>query len=518
VKRFAGRAALVWGAVLLLAALVMLGVRTSLDKAHVVLVLLLVVLGGSAAGGRLLGLALAGASFIVFNWFFLSPYNTLVVENPLDWLVLVAFLVTGAVAAQLLYVAQQEARHARERAVEIDRLASLGAETLSVGSATESLDAVAEVVRRSTDVARCDVYTAGSAAAPVVRAGTTEWVRDAESDLVEWVMTSGNPAAEQRDGTVHLHGTLSSTEEHAALRSGAVLSLLLPLVARDRIVGALRIASPAGLRLDEARWRFLYAMSYYVALAVERVRLVAEAERAEALRQSEKLKDALLASVSHDLRTPLTAIKALAHDLGALGDERSEIIEQEADRLNRSVADLLDLSRLTAGALVPRVELNAVDDLLGAVTQRVEPTIGADRLRIALPPDDALLLGNFDFVHTLRIVSNLVENAAKYSPPESPIDVVARRDGARILIEVSDRGPGIPESEAVRVFDAFYRAPGTTPEVSGTGLGLSIARRLAEAQAGTLTYQPRSGGGSTFALTLPAADITTGAEHAAPSL
>lgn len=337
-KRFPVRALLFWGGVLALVTAVMLGVRGSLDKAHVALVLLLVVLGASSAGGRLLGLSLAGLSFLVFNWFFLPPYSTLVISNPLDWLVLVAFLVTGIVAAQLFHLAQEEARAAHQR-------------------------------------------------------------------------------------------------------------------------------------------------------------------------ENERMRNALLASVSHDLRTPLTTIKALAHDLSVLGDERSEIIEQEADRLTRTVADLLDLSRLNAGELKLRIELNAVDDLLGALVQRVETAVGAERLRVTLGTHEPLLVGNFDFVHTLRIVANLVENAAKYSSPEAPVDVTAERRDSQLVIAVMDRGAGVPPAEAHRVFEEYYRATTAAPDVSGVGLGLSIARRLAEAQQGSLTYAPRDGGGSTFTLRLPAADL-----------
>lgn len=343
-KGFPVRTALLWIAALTVAAAVMLAYRASLDKAHIALVLLLVILGGSSAGGRVLGLILAAASFVVFNWLFLPPYNTFAIENPLDWLVLVTFLVTAVVVAQLLHLAQEEARIAREAAAEV-------------------------------------------------------------------------------------------------------------------------------------------------------------------FRRSEAMKDALLASISHDLRTPLTTIKALAHDLSALGDERSEIIEQEADRLHRSVADLLDLSRLNAGGLTPRIELNAVDDLIGALVQRVEAAVGPNRLRISLPTEDALLVGNFDFVHALRIVANLVENAAKYSPADQPIEVAVERRSALLAITVADRGRGVPSGEVNRVFDPYYRATSNAPDIAGTGLGLSIARRLAEAQGGALTYEPRAGGGSVFTLTLPAADL-----------
>lgn len=331
----------------------MLAARPILGEVHIALILLLVVLGASAAGGRALGLAVAAASFIVFDVFFLPPYGTVRVANPLDWLVLVAFLTTSIVAAQLLYRAQEQARAAQERAAEVDRLAT-----------------------------------------------------------------------------------------HAA-----------------------------------------------------------------ALREADRLKDALLASVSHDLRTPLTTIKAMAHDLRALGDERSEIIEQEADRLNRFVADLLDLSRLNSGSLPLQIELNAVDDLLGALVQRAEPSLGAKRLQVTLPPDDALLVGRFDFVQALRALANLVENAGKYDRSPAPIEVTACREGAEIVVRVADRGPGVPAAAATRLFEPFPVPSGGAPDAGRrAGLGLTIARGVAEAQGGRVTYAPRPGGGSVFTLYLPAAE------------
>ena len=344
---------------LLLCTLGMLAVRPLLAEVHVALILLLVVLGTSAGGGRVLGLASAAAAFIIFDVLFVPPYNTLVVANPLDWIVLFAFLATSIVAAQLLYRAQEEARLAHERAGEIERLA-------------------------------------------------------------------------------------------------------------------------------------------------------AEAKHAEALREADRLKDALLASVSHDLRTPLTTIKAMAHDLGSLGDERSEIIEQEADRLNRFVADLLDLSRLKAGALPLRLELNAADDLLGALVQQVEGSLGGKRLVVTLPPGDALLFGRFDFVQALRALANLVENARKYDRSDAPIELTAERAGAELAIHVADRGPGVPAMNVPRLFEPFQEPRGGRPEAGSAGLGLSIARQVAEAQGGRLVYAAREGGGSVFTLFLPAVDDVTG--------
>jgi two-component system sensor histidine kinase KdpD len=267
------------------------------------------------------------------------------------------------------------------------------------------------------------------------------------------------------------------------------------------------LADERGIVLDPGQRRFLAALAYYAALGVERTRLSAEADRAAVLREADRLKDALLASVSHDLRTPLTTIKALAHDLRSSGDPRAETIEDEADRLNRLVADLLDLSRLQAGTVPLQLELNAADDLIGALVQRVSGALNGRELRVRIEEGESLLIGRFDLAQSLRVLVNLVENAHKYSPPGPPIELRAWREDASLTIAVSDRGPGVSQDERDRIFEPFYRPPGQTPDVGGAGLGLAIARRLAEAQGGSLTYESRGGGGSTFTLRLPAADV-----------
>ena len=325
---------------LAVAAVALFAGRPQANEAHVALVFLLVVLGASAAGGRTLGITIAVAAFLVFDWFFLPPYNTLVVRNPFDWLVLVAFLITSIVAAQLLYRARSER---------------------------------------------------------------------------------------------------------------------------------------------------------------------AAVERAEALREADKLKDALLASLSHDLRTPLTAIKALAHEMKPLGDERALIIEEQADRLNRLVTDLLDVGRLNAGALSLDIQVNAVDDLLGAVLQQTSARSDQQRLKVSLDDPGAISFGRFDFVHSLRILGNLIDNAFKYSPSDTPIEVTGGQENECVVFRVRDHGAGIPVTERDRVFTPFYRYPGKPGDGRSAGLGLSIARRLAEAQNGTLTYADRDGGGAVFELRLPSA-------------
>jgi two-component system, OmpR family, sensor histidine kinase KdpD len=254
----------------------------------------------------------------------------------------------------------------------------------------------------------------------------------------------------------------------------------------------------------------LRALSYYAALGVERVRLTRDAEHADALRTADRLKDAVLASVSHDLRTPLTAIKALANEIAASGDGRAVTIEQEADRLNGFVENLLDMSRLQAGGGSRPPVANEAEDLVGAALQRLGGRAAGRELRATiLAEGEAVLVGRFDFTDTLHALVNLIENALKYSAPTTAVDLTVYRDGPWLAFAVADRGPGIPAAERDRIFQPFYRPRTSPPDVGGAGLGLSIARSLATGQGGTVSYADREGGGSIFTLRVPALDAAT---------
>ncbi len=515
-----------WLAILALATVGMLLVRQRLNEAHVALVYLLVVLGSSAYAGRTFGLSVAGIAFTLFDWFFLPPYGTLAVTNPLDWLVLVAFLGTSVVAAQLLYRAQAQARAAQARGVEIDRLAVLGAETLNAGRAQDSLPAIAEVIRTTLSVEWCEVYIrAVDTGKPVlgarspVRPDSSAGPALTEGQLVQWVAEHNADAVELVDGTSRVAAadphsdrltmTLGDALEWPALDGANYevppTAMYAPLRVRDRVVGVLGIGMAPSYRFGVSRRRVLRALSYYAALSVERVRLVRDAEHAEALREAAKLKDAVLASVSHDLRTPLTTIKAVANEMAASGDARAVTIEREADRLNRFVDNLLDLSRIQAGGMSQSPVPNEAEDLIGAALQRVSGLTGGRAVQATvLSTADGVLMGRFDFIDTLRALVNLLENALKYSPATNPVELTARRDGPWLAFAVSDRGPGVSATERDRIFEAFYRPRTSPPDVGGAGLGLSIARSLATAQGGSVLYEPRDGGGSVFTLRVPA--------------
>lgn len=530
-----------WSIALALVTVGLLPIRGSLDKAHVTLVYLMLTLAASARAGRRVGLLLSVASFFCFNFFFVEPVHSLVVAEPLDWLVLIALLVTSVVAAHLLSVAQSEARTAWERAAEIDRLAMLGAESLNAGPPEQALAEIARVMQESLEVDRCRIFAVGESHGVVALAasgGELRGVSDhaapsaidepslgndvasrrdlgqpTRAHLLQWVADHGRVAVERMDGSMRVGAvfqTIQSAEQPLDISDGAgtvgLRGLLLPLRVHKKVVGVVHIERGAAIDLTPPRQRFLRAISYYAALGVERVRLVAQAEHTEALRHADKMKDAVLASVSHDLRTPLTTIKALAHAIRQEGDDRAAVIEEEADRLNRFVADLLDLSRLNGGATPISLQITAVEDLLGAALQRVSGAMPGRVVNVHLPPDEPLLLARLDFTQSLRVVVNLLENAHKYSPTDEPVDVRIERDGHVVRFTVSDRGAGIAAADRERIFQPFHRA-GEVPDANGTGLGLSIARRLAELQGGRLAYEARAGGGSDFVLELPAADF-----------
>jgi len=279
---------------------------------------------------------------------------------------------------------------------------------------------------------------------------------------------------------------------------------LLVFVVTAMVVSEL--ASRSRRRADEAE----AALQALRELTEERERLAQEAFEAEALRRSDALKTALLRAVSHDLRSPLMAIltsaSALAHgELSLDPDDRRELTETilgEADRLDRIVSNLLDLSRLQAGAAVPEPGDWPADDL---VLQAIDGIEVGSRVEVVLPEDDSPLV-HADRVQSERIVANLIENALRYSPPDESVLVQVREIGSDVLVRVVDHGPGIPPSEAERIFEPFQRGS-LTGTARGAGLGLAIARGFAEANGGRVWVESHEGQGATFVLALPLAPV-----------
>lgn len=482
---------LVWPAIMVVATAVLYWARADLDQSHAALTLLLVVLGGSVAGGRTLGFSLAAAGFGLIDYFFQPPFDQFAVNKPLDGVVLVAFVATAFVTTELLVRTRQQKAAAEARASEVETLARLGAETLRYAEPEEALDAISRLVQDAIAAESCVVL-------PLAATGET-WAGAAAGILLNAGLT-GHEIAEAM-----AHDGRSFADDSGVTL--VVRALALPLRAEQRVIGVMVVRGTNTLRLDAPRRRLLAALGYYATLGVERMQLKREAARSEALRQAQRARDEIFAAVSHDLRTPITTIKVLAQDAAARGgDGAAEIVEQ-ADRLARMVADLLELSRLRTGSYTLSAELNTAEDLVGAAVRQVAGARQGRTIAVHVDLDAPALVGRFDFVHTLRIMTNLLDNALRHAPASGTVDVHATRNGQWLELSVADRGAGVSSSEQNRIFDAFYRPADATPDAGHAGLGLSIARGLAELQGGSVHYEARPGGGSVFVLRLPAAEV-----------
>jgi len=390
-------------------------------------------------------------SMLAFNLFFLPPLYTVTMADTRNWFALAVLLVTAVVVSEL-------AARSRRQAQEAALLARIATSLLERGTVSGELDAI------------------GAEAAHALQV---------ESVRIEL----GDDA----------HPEADDAEAH-------------PLLVAERRVGTIVLERPrAGS--ERTRRRLLPALASLLGMAIDRERLAREAFEAEALRRSDALKTALLRAVSHDLRSPLmailTAASALAH--GALSldrEDRHELVETilgEAGRLDRLVGNLLDLSRLQAGAAAPEPGSWTIEDVVLQALDAVEAA--GERVEVSLPEGDSALL-QVDLHQVERVVANLVENALRYSPSSEPVRVQVREAGADVVVRVIDRGPGIPPGEAERIFEPFQRGS-RTEHVRGAGLGLAIARGFAEANGGRIWVESHEGQGATFVLALPAAGART---------
>jgi two-component system sensor histidine kinase KdpD len=283
----------------------------------------------------------------------------------------------------------------------------------------------------------------------------------------------------------------------------------LPLKTPRGVVGVLGIEPPTttGHLTPEQRQQ-METFASQAALAIERVQLEEQARQAETQRAAEKLQTALLNSISHDLRTPLATITGV---LSTLNDEEAQLdtetrhsltesAAQEAASLNRLVGNLLDMTRLEAGAVKLNLEPCEVSDVVGAALEQLSGELHNRQVQLDIADD--LPLVPMDFVLIQQVLTNLLDNAVKYSPPEAPIEIHARQAGQELEIQVADRGVGIPPDDLVRVFDKFFRVRRPN-SVAGSGLGLTICKGIVEAHGGRIWAQNRPGGGVLLIFTVP---------------
>ncbi|HTE83147.1 MAG TPA: ATP-binding protein [Dehalococcoidia bacterium] len=483
---------------LALTVLILRPLRLDLGLTNIALLLLLLTVMTAAAWGWIAGIYMSIASNIAFNFFFVPPLYRFTVQQPDNALALALFLLVAAITASLLARARRSALEAERRASDTRTLLALSRATRD--RPLEELPAsICDWIIRDFGVRACALYRLeGEELIPVASAGeSVPSLNRGDRTVALQAAQSGRPTG--------LGYRLSRIGRRGADPMARGL-LYLPLGVEGTPVGVLRIHT-RGAPLSDDRERLLEAFADEAAAAIQRGSLAASAQTAALLQETDRLRSSLLSSVSHDLRTPLTSIKTSVANLmsrevkwsDTAREEFLSAIDHEADRLTRLVTNLLDLSRIEAGVLRLDLDWNDLDELLRNAIYRTEQSMPDRPIRLEL--DAVLPLLRFDYVQVDRVVANLLDNAVKYSPPASPIDVRVRIEPERVTIGIHDRGSGIPARDRARVFDAFYRSERRDRSTGGSGLGLAICRGVVEAHGGKIWAA--SGDGAALLFTLP---------------
>jgi two-component system sensor histidine kinase KdpD len=469
--------------------------RQTLAVSNVALVLLVAVLASAVTSGLWPSLFAGLICALAYNFFFLPPLYTFTIAEPENIITLMVFGLVAVIAGNLTARIRTQAIVARERAATTEDLYLFSRKLAGIVSLDDLLWATAYQVAHMLGVHVVLLLPEGEALA--VRAGYPPEDTLDEGDMAAayWALTHGGEAGRGAD-------TLPGARR-----------LFLPMRTGRGTIGIIGLDSPRGREetlLTPDQRRLLDSLSDQAALAIERIHLAEEADSARMARETEKLRSALLTSISHDLRTPLASILGSASSLrlyrGQLDadgeDELLRTIQEEAERLNHFIANLLDMTRLESGALAPRFEPVDLSDVIGSVLRRAAKLL--EYHRVVLDVENSLPLLRLDPVLFEQVLFNLLDNAAKYSPPGTAVTLQARRTGNSVTLRVLDQGEGLPDGDLERVFDKFYRVRAGDSQRAGTGLGLAICRGFMEAMGGSITAANRSDEkGAAFILTLP---------------
>jgi len=434
----------------------------------------------------------AVTSVLLLDYFFVPPYASFAVSDFQHIVTFAVMLVVALVISRLTQRIRDQANSARSRE---QRTASLYGMTRELAGtpATENLSAVAVKHLHEIFDASISVLLVGAdgALANVAVGDFTFTPDEKEGGVVDWVWGHDKSAGLSTD-------TLPSAS-----------ALYVPLREARGKVGVLGVRPLDRRRFVDPEQRALLDLfASQVASALERARLAEESQQVQLQMHAEKLRSALLSSVSHDLRTPLAVITGAASSLvqtdsqlrPEVRQDLTETIHEEAQRLNRLVQNLLDMTKITSGAMKVAKEWQPLEEVVGAVLNRMEELLHDRRVDVRLPKD--LPLVPIDAVLIEQVLINLLENANKYSPPGSPLELSASYENSAVIVEVADRGPGVPTEHLGQIFEKFYRLP-RERQGSGAGLGLAICRGIIETHGGGIWAGPREGGGAVFRFTIP---------------
>lgn len=451
-------------------------IRVNLATAAVSYVL--IVLLSATRWGLTESLTASVVAAFCFNFFFLAPVHTLEITDPQDWIAFVVFLATSLIVSELSARAKRRTQEILASREEMEKLYAVSCATLLIDPGHDVMKQIVDRIAEIFDMRAVVLHWEGQ----------TEGARVGARDLAEM---------EDRLRASSTQGSFFEDRLHK--------TMVAPMLRSGKPIGALAIS---GLLLSQAA---LNALANLVAIELDKASAQQAAARAEAARQSQELKSALLDAIAHEFKTPLTTIRAastavLADCLKSPGDLKDllTVVDEETDRLGRLVTDVIQTARIEAGQIQLKKKRHRVDLLIASVLHKMKSLIDGRPVDITISQPFIAAPLDEDLISLL--LRQIVDNALKYSPPSSPLGIVAGATERDLVISVEDRGSGIPESEKERIFEKFYRLDANLQRIPGSGMGLTIARYIAQAHGGTVTVAGRPGGGSVFSLLLPLSD------------
>ncbi len=466
-----------------------------LNVLNIALVFLTAILISAVSYGLLPSLYACLISVLAYNFFFLPPLYTFTIADPENVVALFFFLIVAVIASNLAARTRNQVVAARDRARTTEELFAFSRKLAGIGKLEDLLWAT--VYQIALMLSMRVVLLLPEADGIAVRAGYPPEDELDEADLAaaRWSWEHNRAAGRGAD-------TLPGAKR-----------LFLPLRTGRGPVGVLGIDRdrPGPLLTPDGR-RLLDALADQVAVAIERITLAEDIDRARVQAETERLRAALLTSISHDLRTPLASIIGAMTSLRSYGDaydkaSREELmstIQSEAERLNRFIGNLLDMTRLESGAIQLNPEMIDAGEIVGTALNRASKILADHRLEIDIDPRLPML--RLDYLLFEQALFNILDNAAKYAPPETLVRISAKAETGSVAIRVEDEGPGIPPGDLERIFDKFYRVHAQDRQRAGTGLGLAICRGFVEAMGGTITAGNRASGGGVFTVRLPVSE------------
>ncbi len=497
---------------------------------------LLAILWLASTRGRYAAILASAVAFLSFDFFLVPPLYVFTIARAEEWVALFVFLVTALLTGQMASTLRYQAREAQRRERETHILYELVRTTNNDERMEQQLHTIAKAivtVFSSLGISDCFILLPNSSSDNLsIQASAPHSIdqvelSDDERTIAMQVMKNGLAVgfhdvtlAPQRSPGFSPRVIIRNTAIGHAARVR-----LIPLKTGGKIVGVLHLGILGGpfyqantetlleeQERSDPRTTFFWTFLDQAISVIERARLRRESMRVEILQRTDALRKSLLSSVSHDLRTPLSSIKAAAssllqEDVQWNEEERrsfAQAIEREADRLNRLVGNLLDMSRIEEGVLKLEKDYYSLTDLVHSVLDHMQPLLRQREIRTHL--ENNLPFLDFDYIQMDQVFTNLIENAVRYTPQDTPIDIGLERKDGEILITIADRGPGIPQPDLERVFDKFYRVQRDRRKShypTGSGLGLAVSKGIVEAHGGHIQAQTREGGGVIFSVTLP---------------